>query len=231
MPALAAEAIEEAIVRIAAVDAARVVVVDDIVREIHIVANRSRPAKHIGRDVQSLLAATWGVDLDQRAVSVVQLGGADVDLVQAAAPVADRRAKTELGTVTVTFDGDSSTATVEVSVAGRLERGMSVGAPTLLRRLVASATLDALRRLVDGGDLLLGDQAGLAQHGGVGARTGQVLGGQAPVDADGDVDRLHQGVGSAGETAAPHRLPLGLALSLGLPRTRISGLCLPVLRS
>jgi hypothetical protein len=145
VPALASEAIEQAIVRIAAVDAARVVVVDDVVREVHIVANRSRPAKHIGRDVQSLLAATWGVELDPRIVSVVQLGGADVDLTARAVP--DRRIKTELGTVSITFDGDSSTATVEVVAGEQTERGMSVGAPTLLRRLVASATLDALRRL------------------------------------------------------------------------------------
>jgi hypothetical protein len=147
VPALAAEAIEQAIVRIAAVDAARVVVVDDVVREVHVVANRSRPAKHIGRDVQSLLAATWGVELDPRIVSVVQLGGADVDLTAPAAAVGDRRIKTELGTVSITFDGDSSTATVEVVAGEQTERGMSVGAPTLLRRLVASATLDALRRL------------------------------------------------------------------------------------
>jgi hypothetical protein len=148
VPALAAEAIEQAVVRIAAVDAARVVVVDDVVREVHIVANRSRPAKHIGRDVQSLLAATWGVEVDPRIVSVVQLGGgAEVDLTRPAAPVQDRRIKTELGTVTITFDGESSTATVEISAGEQVERGMSVGAPTLLRRLVASATLDALRRL------------------------------------------------------------------------------------
>ena len=153
MPALAAEAIEQAIVRIAAVDAARVVVVDDIVREVHVVANRSRPMCLAGRDVQSLLAATWGVDVDQRAVSVVQLGGSDVDLVRSEStpPPPERRAKTELGTVTVTSDGDSSTATVEVLVSDRSERGMAVGAPTLLRRLVASATLDALRRLGNAG--------------------------------------------------------------------------------
>jgi hypothetical protein len=194
VPALAAEAIEQAIVRIAAVDAARVVVVDDVVREVHVVANRSRPAKHIGRDVQSLLAATWGLDVDQRTVSVVQLGGADVDLVQAAVPVPDRRAKAELGTVTVTSDGDSSTATVEVTVAGRLERGMSVGAPTLLRRLVASATLDALRRLGNAGPgeidgvvaLRVGDQdlvvASLAVAGAA------PRAGAAVIDARGELD-------------------------------------------
>lgn len=194
MPALAAEAIEQAIVRIAAVDAARVVVLDDAVREVHVVANRSRPAKHIGRDVQSLLAATWGVELDQRAVSVVQLGGADVDLVAAAVPAGDRRAKTELGTVTVTFDGDSSTATVEVTVGGRMERGMSVGAPTLLRRLVASATLDALRRLGNAGPgevdgvvtVRVGDQDLVVASLAVSSATPRA--GAAVIDARGELD-------------------------------------------
>jgi hypothetical protein len=152
MPALAADAIEQALVRIAAVDAARVVLADGAVREVHIVANRSRPGKHIGRDVQSLLAARWGVELDQRAVSVVQLGVPEVDLRGSEdAGLRERRAKAELGTVTITSDGDSSTATVEVTVGGRAEQGMAVGAPTLLRRLVASATLDALRRLGSAG--------------------------------------------------------------------------------
>jgi hypothetical protein len=194
VPALAAEAIEQAIVRIAAVDAARVVVLDDVVREVHVVANRSRPAKHIGRDVQSLLAATWGVELDQRAVSVVQLGGADVDLVAADAPAGDRRAKTELGTVTVTFDGESSTATVEVSVGGRMERGLSVGAPTLLRRLVASATLDALRRLGNAGPgevdgvvtVRVGDQDLVVASLAVSSATPRA--GAAVIDARGELD-------------------------------------------
>jgi hypothetical protein len=194
VPALAAEAIEQAIVRIAAVDAARVVVLDDAVREVHVVANRSRPAKHIGRDVQSLLAATWGVELDQRAVSVVPLGGADVDLVAAAVPAGDRRAKTELGTVTVTFDGDSSTATVEVTVGGRMERGMSVGAPTLLRRLVASATLDALRRLGNAGPgevdgvvtVRVGDQDLVVASLAVSSATPRA--GAAVIDARGELD-------------------------------------------
>jgi hypothetical protein len=194
VPALAAEAIEQAIVRIAAVDAARVVVLDDAVREVHVVANRSRPAKHIGRDVQSLLAATWGVELDQRAVSVVQLGGADVDLVAAAVPAGDRRAKTELGTVTVSFDGDSSTATVEVTVGGRMERGMSVGAPTLLRRLVASATLDALRRLGNAGPgevdgvvtVRVGDQDLVVASLAVSSATPRA--GAAVIDARGELD-------------------------------------------
>ena len=44
------------------------------------------------------------------------------------------------------------------------------------------------------------------QHGGMGAARLDVLGGQAPVEADRDVDRLHQRVGPVGEAAAPHRV-------------------------
>lgn len=145
---LAPEAIESAIVRISSVDAARVVMVGDDVREIHIVANRSRPAKHIGRDVQSLLAARWGIECDQRTVSVVQLGS-EVDLVHAEgeAPRRERRAKVEVGRITVTSAGDASSAKVEVIIGEKSVEGTADGSPSLLRRLVASATLDALQRL------------------------------------------------------------------------------------
>jgi hypothetical protein len=46
---------------------------DDVPREIHIVAARGRPAKQIVRDVQSLASARFGLSIDHRIVSVVQL--------------------------------------------------------------------------------------------------------------------------------------------------------------
>jgi hypothetical protein len=42
--------------------------------EIHIVATRERPAKQLVRDVQSLASAGFGISIDHRIVSVVQLG-------------------------------------------------------------------------------------------------------------------------------------------------------------
>jgi hypothetical protein len=51
------------------------------------------------------------------------------------------------------------------------------------------------------------NDAGLAQHRGVRAGPFQVLGGQPAIEADGDVDRLHQLGRFVRETSAPHRLP------------------------
>ncbi len=51
------------------------------------------------------------------------------------------------------------------------------------------------------------DHALIRQHGGVGAGSGEVLGPQPLVEADRDIDRLHQVRGRGRETAAPHRVP------------------------
>ena len=67
------EAIERDLARIPAVSSVRVIVEGDQVQEVHIVCGIGRSPKLINRDVQSLLAARWGVDVDHRKVSVVQL--------------------------------------------------------------------------------------------------------------------------------------------------------------
>lgn len=46
---------------------------DDQVTEVHIVASTGRSPKQIARDVQSLAAAGFGITLDHRIISVVQL--------------------------------------------------------------------------------------------------------------------------------------------------------------
>ena len=45
---------------------------DAVPTEIHIVASRSKGAKQVVRDVQSLAMATYDIDIDHRIVSVVQ---------------------------------------------------------------------------------------------------------------------------------------------------------------
>ena len=60
------------------------------------------------------------------------------------------------------------------------------------------------------------------QHGGVGARAREVLRRQAPVEADRDVDRLHQRAGLGGEAAAPEALAFA-RLGGGGPRLGVVG--------
>ena len=65
-------ALEQDLVRIMGVSSARVVG-DGAPREVHVVASSSRPPKQVVRDVQSLAAARFGITIDHRIVSVVQM--------------------------------------------------------------------------------------------------------------------------------------------------------------
>jgi hypothetical protein len=69
--------LQEELQRIPAVRSARVIG-NDQPTEIHIVAGSERSAKQLVRDVQSLSAAGFGMTIDHRIVSVVQLEGDDL---------------------------------------------------------------------------------------------------------------------------------------------------------
>ncbi|MGH2788320.1 MAG: hypothetical protein ACRDJV_10475 [Actinomycetota bacterium] len=71
-PAVRLRNLEADISRVAGVSSARVVG-DDVPREIHVVATVERPPKQVVRDVQSLAAARFGISIDHRIVSVVQM--------------------------------------------------------------------------------------------------------------------------------------------------------------
>jgi hypothetical protein len=64
--------LEEALLRVSGVKSARVVG-DDRPSEIHVVSSSRRSPKQVVRDVQSLAAAGFGLQIDHRIVSVVQL--------------------------------------------------------------------------------------------------------------------------------------------------------------
>jgi hypothetical protein len=157
---------ERDLTRIPAVSSARVVIEDDELREVHIVCAAGRSPKLVGRDVQSLLAAQWGVDLDHRKVSVVQLESADLSGVEAeesAAPAEPERGASSprtsaaasgapaITSVSVSASGQSAEATVGVKLGGRAATGQASGVPswTSQRRLTADATLRALAELDD----------------------------------------------------------------------------------
>src|SRR3954447_18169483 len=49
------------------------------VSEVHVVAHAGKHPKQIARDVQSIALASFGLELDRRIISVVQLGGDVLD--------------------------------------------------------------------------------------------------------------------------------------------------------
>jgi hypothetical protein len=135
-------AIEAELSRLPDVVAARLVA-DEIGRplEIHVLAHTGKHAKQVVRDVQSVALASFGLDIDRRIVSVVQLTPNGE-----AAPTDPSRIKAqgiEVGTT-----GLRTSIRVTLSADGHATGFAEGAAAAMVRpRLVAVATLDALRQL------------------------------------------------------------------------------------
>jgi hypothetical protein len=155
--------VERELCRIPEVRAARIVADDDGVPvEVHVLASPGKQPKQLVRDVQSVALAARGLDLDHRIVSVVQLDDGngtapepatfmDDDELPASPPVpAAADARVMLESASLVRSDVAATAEValrrgEATVRASAE-GSSASAVTL--RLVAEATLEALRDLV-----------------------------------------------------------------------------------
>jgi hypothetical protein len=133
-------ALQEKISRIDGVEAARVVSGNGHIDEIHILARRTKTPKQLVRDVQSLGQALFGLDIDRRIVSVVQL--ADSVLSSGSRPA--------LVDVAETIDGNRTEVTVTLKWKERLLVGQSTGAAAVATRWrhIAEATLEAVRQAI-----------------------------------------------------------------------------------
>lgn len=130
--------LEESVSRLDTVDAVRIVTSGDTVTEVHIVAAPSKPAKQVVRDIQSLAMARYGLNIDRRVISVVQL--ADSTLAQAT------RERPILVRLVERPDGTRNEITVTLRWRGAEYTGSSTGpaAATARYRLIGEATLSAL---------------------------------------------------------------------------------------
>ena len=139
--------LERELCRLPEVNAARIVT-DQVGRptEVHILASPAKHAKQVARDVQSVAMASFGLDLDRRIISVVQLDGGQHD----AAPGAPGEPRVVIGGISSEQNG------LRTLVRVTLQRGETEGAgfaegsiaASARPRLVAQATLDALRQLL-----------------------------------------------------------------------------------
>ena len=133
-------ALQEKIGRIDGVEAARVVAGNGHIDEIHVLARPNKAPKQLVRDVQSLGAALFDVDIDRRVVSVVQL--ADADLNGGIRPA--------LTDVSENLEGTRVEVTVTLRWVDSLLVGKSTGAAanTMRPRQIAEATLEAVRQSI-----------------------------------------------------------------------------------
>jgi hypothetical protein len=131
---------------------------DSVPTEIHIVASRTKGAKQVVRDVQSLALAAHGIDIDHRIVSVVQFDDGDVNapavirLPDTPERVAssDSVPRPRIASISIRTAGSEADASVVVSTGDDSYEGRSIGPSTMSHRhtLVARATLDAVGELL-----------------------------------------------------------------------------------
>jgi hypothetical protein len=153
--------IEREICRLPDVSIARLVAEGDSrVSEVHVVAHPGKHPKQIVRDVQSIALASFGLELDRRIISVVQLGRNLVDQEPAGirpsivAITAEANGLRSLVRVTLVRDDEEAVGFAEGSVA-----------TTARHRLVATATVDALRQLEAGAECIDVDHAQIVRVG------------------------------------------------------------------
>lgn len=140
--------VEAELCRLPDISAVRIVA-DGVGRpvEVHVLAQGSKSAKQIVRDIQSVALASFGLDIDRRIVSVVQLPGNGAGLADSATAEATLRPR--IVTLQVQTTGRRATFQITLALDGEERTGFAEGsiATSARARLVAAATLDALRQL------------------------------------------------------------------------------------
>jgi hypothetical protein len=122
--------------------------------EVHVLAAPGKAAKQVVRDVQSLAMAGFGVDIDHRIVSVVQIGetlpGELVERGHHAPPTPIEWRRAVVTSVGVRTAGHEATVTVTLGADGEEFLGSAQGSvtPSQRPRLVVMAALDAVAPLL-----------------------------------------------------------------------------------
>lgn len=134
--------VQAAIGRVRGVMATRVVGENGDISEVHILAQAGRPAKQIVRDVESLVAAQFGMKLDHRKVSVAQIEGPKEEAPLPRPEIRGVRIEAEGGRVRVHVTLAHGNQSYEGSAEG-------AGASVNRYRLAAAAALGALENYLN----------------------------------------------------------------------------------
>jgi len=132
--------LEENLTRMDSVDAARVVNQGSTITELHVIAAAEKPAKQVVRDVQSLAMARFGVNIDHRVISVVQISPHQLEIASGARAALMRVDESPNGTRT----------TIKVTLRHEDEEHVgSATGPAVIsarHRLVGEATINAVEQ-------------------------------------------------------------------------------------
>lgn len=139
--------LEGDISRITGIQSARVVQAPDgRITEVHVLATRERGAKQLVRDVQSVLLARYGLELDYRTVSVVQLD--DITVERKAGEAAGGSPRPAIMRIAADSEKQVASVTVDLAVGEETRTGQARGSALSGSRLVALAIVDAVGGLL-----------------------------------------------------------------------------------
>lgn len=134
--------VESALTRIPSVTAARVVTgPGGRIAEVHVLARRDRAPKQLVRDVQSVALTNFGLEVDYRTVSVVQL---DDPMIEGDAAASSSTPRVALLRLTAETMGLTAEVRVHLSLGRDEIEGMARGPASSGMRLVARAVADAV---------------------------------------------------------------------------------------
>ncbi len=124
--------------------------------EVHVLAQPGKHAKQVVRDVQSVALASFGLELDRRIVSVVQLGPNGSETPGSAATTPATIPRPRVRSIETQTSGSRTSIRITLAVGDDEAVGFEEGsiATAARPRIVAAATLDALRQLEPAADVL-----------------------------------------------------------------------------
>jgi hypothetical protein len=143
------EEIEQTLCKIAEIKAARIVASSyGDIQEIHVLALPSKAPKQLVRDIESTIMARFGLEVDHKTISIAQLGE---EIVEAAGPETAPHPRPRIDYIHTQVRGVDAFVSVNLDFGGSEYEGNASGpASTSGRaRLVAQATLDAVKRSLD----------------------------------------------------------------------------------
>ena len=140
--------LEETLARLPSINAVRITTDGDRVTEVHVLASPDKAPKQVVRDVQTLALARFGITIDRRAISVVQIGPGKL--------ASDDDRPAILGVHEIP-EGARTTVAVTLGWHGEEYVGTATGpaAPSARLRLVGEAGLRAIETLLPGDALAL----------------------------------------------------------------------------
>jgi hypothetical protein len=135
------EEFEETIAQLDSVEAARVVRQGGKIVELHVLAVPAKSPKQVSRDIQSLAMARFGVNIDRRVISVVQLAADKIKQHRATRP--------KLLRIKESTDNTRANLTVTLGWENTEYAGNASGpdAASARLRLVGQATLHAMESM------------------------------------------------------------------------------------